>query len=204
MGLHSVAIVLVLGYSMLHRIRERNIPGGGRVPNLLLFKVVRRCCMLGANPYSASQSISLYPRLPCPWRRLGEHTASHALLTSPTPRAAVPQQGALFPRPAPTMAAASCHNQASRGTVEGLGLTQCCGWRFRAPGLGNLLFGVFCFLYLFGFTFTDVNHHAGCGLSSCVKFVFLSCGGKQQKRRALSLETSCSTHILIDYWFLNL
>lgn len=47
MGLHSVAIVLVLGYSMLHRIRERNIPGGGRVPNLLPFKVVRRCCRWG-------------------------------------------------------------------------------------------------------------------------------------------------------------
>lgn len=72
MGLHSVAIVLVLGYSMLHRIRGRNIPGGGRVPNLLLFKVVGRCCD-GANPYSASRSISLYARLPRPRPGLGEH-----------------------------------------------------------------------------------------------------------------------------------
>lgn len=190
---------------MLHRIRERNIPGGGRVPTLLLFKVVKRCCMLGASPSRASQNISLYSRLPGPRRRLGEDTASHALLTSPTPRAAVPQQGALFPRPAPAMAAASRHNQASRGTVEGLGLAQCCGWRFGAPGLGNLLFGVFCFLHLFRFTFADVNHHAGCRLRSCVKLVFLSCGGKQQKRSALSLETPCSTHILVaDYWCLNL
>lgn len=197
MGLHSLAIVLVLGYSMLHRIRERNIPGGAVFLSCY-------CSKWSGDAYSASQNISLYSRLPSPRRRrLGEHTASHALLTSPTPRAAVPQQGALFPRPAPTMAAASCHSQASRGTVEGRGLAQCCGRRLGAPGLGNFLFGVFCFLYLFSVTFTDVNHHAGRGLGSCVKFVFLSCGGKQKKRRALSLEISCSTHILIDYWFLN-
>lgn len=72
--------------------------------------------------------------------------------------------------------------KASKRTVEGPGLAQRCGRRLWAPCLGDSLFGVFCSFFLFSFTFTDVNHHARCGLGSCVKFVFLSCGGKQQRK----------------------
>lgn len=53
---------------MLHRIGERNVPGGGRVPTWLLLKAVKRCCMSGASPSRASQHVSLYSRRPGPRR----------------------------------------------------------------------------------------------------------------------------------------
>lgn len=139
MGLHSLAIVLVLGYSMLHRIRERNIPGGAVFLSCYCSKWSGDAAV-GANPYSASQNISLYTRLPSPWRRrLGEHSTSHALLTSPTPRAAVPQQGAPCPRPAPTMAAASATVRPHGAPSKVWG-----SLRAAAGGSGRLVWVIFC------------------------------------------------------------
>lgn len=92
------------------------------------------------------------------------------------------QMGMSPPSQARWAAAPRHATKASKRTVEGPGLAQRCGWRSWAPCLGDFLFGVFCFFFLFSFTFTDVNHHAWCGFGSCVKFIFLSCGGKQQRK----------------------
>lgn len=49
MELPWVTTVFTLGYPMLSRIREINVSGGSHSPNLL-FKRVKSCHVVGANP----------------------------------------------------------------------------------------------------------------------------------------------------------
>lgn len=66
----------------------------------------------------------------------------------------------------------------SQRTVQPL--TQCCRGSFRAPRLRDFLFRVLCVFFLFSFALTDVHHHTGGGLGSCVQFVFLPCKHRKE------------------------